>query len=302
MLRWFLALMGITAFLIISSYVIHLYIRNFSPLPIKINALEKVTANGNRYHHQLSPAYLENGNYTNLYICEPELNKEWTKRSKIAIDSTDKNNNTLRYTLIRYLTSKGLRKDSAGIARLSETDIKNIEEGIANPIYTQKTGIKSRLYRLMWELYHYSKGANPSGYSVALRIEYFKTTMEIIKTHFWFGTGTGDIIKSFQEQYNSDRSVIAPRWRLLAHNQILTFMLMFGIFGCTLILLALFVPPFINNKYKSYLFAVFFILLILSMFAIDSFDTHAGISFIALFYSVLLFPEKSITDISKKNN
>jgi hypothetical protein len=302
MLRWFLALLGITLILVSCSYIIHMYTRNFAPLPIKINSLEKYTANGNAYQHQINPPYIENGNYVNLYVCNAEMEKEWKKHSIISIDSTSTDGHVIRYTLMRYLTSKGLRKDSAGIAQLSAKDIKNIEMGIANSIYTQKAGLNSRLYRLMWELYHYSKGANPSGYSVALRIEYLKTGFRIADRMFWFGTGTGDVLKEFYAQYQLDRSPITQQWRLRAHNQMLTFFLTFGIFGFTMISLSIFIPPYMKGKYNDYLFAIFFAIFVLSMLTDDTLETQAGISFVSLFYSVLLFFEKPTTGILEEKN
>jgi hypothetical protein len=302
MLRWFLTLLGISLILVSSSYLIHQYTRNFAPLSIKINSLEKYTVNGNAYQHQINPPYLENGNYVNLYVCKAEMEREWKKISKIDIDSASTDGHIIRYTLMRYLTSKGLRKDSAGITQLSANDIKNIEMGIANSIYTQKAGLNSRLYRLMWELYHYSIGANPSGYSVALRIEYLKTTFKIIDRNFWFGTGTGDVLKEFYAQYQMDHSPITQQWRLRAHNQMLTFLLTFGIFGFILISLSIFIPPYIKGKYKNYLFALFFAIFVLSMLTDDTLETQAGISFISLFYSVLLFFEKQAIDILEEKN
>ncbi len=53
-----------------------------------------------------------------LYVCEPELKKEWNKISTISYESVDRRGQQVSLTIRRYLTSKGLRKDSAALARL----------------------------------------------------------------------------------------------------------------------------------------------------------------------------------------
>jgi hypothetical protein len=298
MLQWTFVVMALSAILIMCSYILHLYTQNFCPLPVDSKLLATHTNKGNIYHHDTRSLLIENGNYVNIYICDKELEEEWPKRSNLQLHGEDNNHNLVKLTLLRYLTSKGLRKDANGVDQLTDTDIQHIEQGIANTLYLQKTGIKPRLYRLMWELYYYSLGANPTGYSVSSRIEYLKTASHAIKRNFWFGTGTGDVLDQLQSQYQTDRSPLTPEWRLRAHNQFVTFLLTFGIFGFLLLMAAIFIPPYIEGKYTDYLFVVFFVVFILSMLGDDTLETHAGISFIVLFYSVLLFRENIPNDIS----
>lgn len=75
--------------------------------------LDAYTVHGNSYYHDTINFRVENGKYVGLYICQKELQKSWASRSKIPIDSLDGKQQTLRFTLIRYLASKNLRKDSA---------------------------------------------------------------------------------------------------------------------------------------------------------------------------------------------
>ena len=39
---------------------------------------------------------------------------------------------------MRYLTSKGLQKDAAGVKALTQQDIRNVENGIANVVFQGK--------------------------------------------------------------------------------------------------------------------------------------------------------------------
>lgn len=293
MVKWFSAILLVLLILLPSTYLIHMYSSNFSPLPVYSASLDKNTVNGNPYMHNTKPEYVENGNYIYIYICETELKREWEKRSSLNYDSLDKAGHPVKYTLFRYLTALGLRKDSAGLTHLNKEDIIHIENSIANPVYVEKSGIKPRFYRAMWELYHYRLGADPSGYSVAQRIEYLKTAIHIIRNNFWFGTGTGDVVKAFQDQYEQDNSPLSPRWRLRAHNQLVTFFLSFGIIGFLIVMISLFVPPFLRKRFNDYLFLSFFFIFVLSMLNEDTLETHAGISFIALFYALLLLSENN---------
>lgn len=303
MVKWFSALGLVLIILLPSTYVIHIFTANFSPLPVDSTTLEKVTMRGNPYTHNTKREYLENGNYIYLYISENELKQEWEERSALNYDSLDKTGHPLKYTLFRYLTALGLRKDSAGLAQLSKSDISHIENSVANPVYTEKKGIKPRVYRALWELYHYRLGADPSGYSVAQRIEYLKTAFHIIRKNFWFGTGTGDVVNAFKVQYVKDNSPLSQKWRLRAHNQFVTFFLSFGLIGFLVIMFSLFVPPFLRKCLNNYLFLTFFLIFVLSMLNEDTLETHAGISFMALFYALLLFSEYDNKPLvsSKKN-
>ena len=166
-----------------------------------------------------------------IYICEVELRNEWNKRSTYYYDGKDKKGQNISQTLIRYLTSKGLRKDSIGVSKLTKEDIGLIEDGYSNYIFKRKLGIYPRIYQILWEIDTYKKQGNPSGHSITQRLEFQKNAIQIIKKNFWLGVGTGDVQQAFNIQYNISNSPLAQRWRLKAHNQLITFFLTFGVFG-----------------------------------------------------------------------
>ncbi len=66
-------------------------------------------------------------------------------------DGKDEKGQELKMTLIRYLNSKGLRKDAEGMDQLDEKDIRNVEQGIANQYYAKKFNLNSRIYKFLWE-------------------------------------------------------------------------------------------------------------------------------------------------------
>jgi hypothetical protein len=279
---------------LICLFLVSLYIRNeirsfYNPGNTYPFPPEQKTANGNPYQHFIERKDIENGHLVWLYISEKELRTGWTKRSSFKYDSIDKKGQELRFTLIRYLTSMGFTKDSVGIASLSDRDINNIEEGITNKLFTEWKPIKSKIYELIWQIDNFRNGGNPSGHSVTQRIEYLKTGWKIFKRNLIFGTGTGDLPDEYKLQYERDNSILRPQYRHLAHNQYLTILASLGIVGFVMMSLSLLVPVFLSKNYRSYLFIVFIITIVLSMFGEDTLETHTGISFFAYFYSLFIF-------------
>lgn len=105
---------------------------------IEVSQLDEMTALGNPYHHDTLVRGVEDGKYLGLYLCETELRETWNSRSQMDYDSNPVGGHQLRETLIRYLTSKDLRKDAEGVNALSEKDIRMIEQGVANYNYVEK--------------------------------------------------------------------------------------------------------------------------------------------------------------------
>lgn len=261
--------------------------------------LEKYTSNKNVYNHNLQRKEIENGNYVWIYVCEEEIKEEWNSRSELKYNGYDLKGQAIKYTIIRYLTSKGMRKDSAAIWKLSNNDIRNIEKGIANYIYSGKFSIRALIYRIIWEFDRYSKGLNPSGHSLTQRLEYWKTGLELAGDNFWLGVGTGDLQDAFDNQYEKNNSILDPVWRLRAHNQFLSFFIAFGIFGFLYSVFALFAPAFIEKKYYDILFMIFFFIGIFSFLNEDTLETHIGATFFAFFYSLLVFGNGNKPDNSE---
>jgi hypothetical protein len=265
------------------------------------DSLTLYTSNNNIYHHDLNRKEIENGKYVWIYVCEDEIRKEWNKRSEFNYGGYDFKGQEIKYTLVRFLTSKGLRKDSVAIWKLSNNDVRNIEKGIANCIYSDKFSAKALIYRIIWEFDSYSKGLNPSGHSLTQRIEYWKTGLKLARKNFWLGVGTGDLQAAFNKQYEDDNSVLDRDWRLRAHNQFLTFFIAFGVFGFLICVFAIFAPVIFEKKYYDTVFMIVFFIGILSFFNEDTLETHTGATFFAFFYALLLFGLKDERENGEKN-
>ncbi len=244
---------------------------------------------GNLYYFDPNNKEVENGQRVWFYVQEQELKQEWEKRSKIPYLGYTENNQLLKFILLRYLTSKGLKKDSSAIASLTNDDIKAIEKGIPNYLYTKRFSLKAQLYSFLWDYYNYRYLNDVNGRSFFQRIEYVKTAWYIIKHHFWLGVGTGNVKKSFDEAYSTLKSPLKPEFRLRAHNQFITFWLTFGIGGFIWFLFS-FIYPFIKNKhYPSFIATIYFIITLISYLNEDTLETQAGLTFVIYFYSVFCF-------------
>ena len=253
--------------------------------------LDQLTVEGNPYTHHMGLSDVENGHYTWIYVCDQELEREWSQVSEIPImGGRTGNGNKLRTTLIRFLTSKGLRKDAAGLRQLSEEEIRAIEKGVANYIYLDRFKFYPRVYELIWEIYRYKLGYDPNDKSVVQRYLFLEAGWNIARTNLIFGTGPGDLRSEFSSYYESVDSPLEDRWRLgFGHNQYLTFLISFGIPGLLICMIALVGPLFLARRQKSFLAMGFLILVLVSMISMDTLEQAFGVGFVAFFYSLFVF-------------
>ena len=251
--------------------------------------LENFTAHGNAYRSDTIPLQVENGSWIGLYICEPELRKAWNGRSSLDYDGKDEKGQDLKFTLFRYMNSLGLRKDMDGMKAMSARDIRNVEMGIANVVYTKNFSLNSRLYKIFWEYQIMEMGLNPGGHSVIQRFEYWKTAVRIISKHFIFGVGTGDVKQAFIDEYQSGKSVLAPQYQHRSHNQYLAIFTGFGLVGFILFIISLVYPALLVKRFFTYHYFVFWLTMVISMLVEDSLETQVGVTLFAFFNTFLLF-------------
>ncbi|HPW66653.1 MAG TPA: O-antigen ligase family protein [Salinivirgaceae bacterium] len=286
--RWVLYIF-LTFFILFSvSYVVRSYAKYSYRADEALDKLEKTTINGNLYKHNTASSQRENGFLVNINVCQKELKQEWNKIANIHYDSLGASHYKVKYTLIRYLTSKGLTKDSVGISKLTMRDIAAIENGITNYIFLDRFSLYPRLYELFWEYEHYRSGGQIGGQSVIQRLYYIEAGWNIFLDNKIIGVGVGDVKSAYDEYYTTTESPLKPAFRLRAHNQYLTFLLTFGIVGIIIIIFSQFYPAYKLKKQEnlSVLFTPFMIIVLLSMLNEDSLETQAGATFYAFFYSL----------------
>lgn len=289
------ALAGVIALFVILIF----YIRNVGKDvnhidPVDFNALEKTTKLGNPYWHDLSNLQVENGGYVWLYVATDELREAWNKRSKYVFDGKDKAEQEIKYTLIRFLTSKGYRKDAEGVSKLTAQEVVMVEDGIASVIYVEKPNIYVRIYKIFWEYNSYQLTQNASGHSVMQRLVFWQTSVKIIREHWLTGVGTGDLEDAFQEEYTKSKTLLDKEFRWRSHNQFLAIFATFGIIGLAWFLFSLVFPAIRLSKYHDFYYLSFFIIVMMSMLTEDTLETQAGVTVFAFFNSFYLFAKKFI--------
>ncbi len=256
---------------------------------IDLNKLDNYTLHGNLYENDTRSKVTENGHLVWIYCCISELKESWNERSKIKIGSKDLNGNNVYFTLIRFLASKGSRKDADAVNSLTASEVNAIERGVTNVNYQSVSSLKSRIYETLWEIDLYKKTGEASGHSLTQRFEYWKTAVNIIKSNLFFGVGTGDVPMAFEQEYVKENSTLSQEWRLRSHNQYLSITVAFGIIGLIWFLTTL-VYPFLNDKKGfNFLYITFFIIAIVSFFTEDTLETQAGVTFYAFLNSFFLF-------------
>jgi hypothetical protein len=279
-----------------SVYIFNVY-KKFSKIKkFDFEYADTHTVNGNEYSFNLNDKSFENGNLVWIYFCECELEKEWNKVSSLRYNEKDLNNNELKYTLIRYITSKGLRKDSVGFSKLNHEDINAVEKGIPNYIYLNKWQVYPIIYNFIWELYHLKNFNYANGHSTAQRIIYFETAFKIIKNNFYLGVGTGNVQIEFNKIYVKEHSILEKKWWHRAHNQYLTFLLTFGIFAFSWILFALFYPLYKQKSNLNFVSFIFLLIVFLSFLNEDTLETQVGLTFFVFFYSLFIFSNENINN------
>ena len=260
--------------------------------PVDLDSLEKKTAQGNDYWHDTIHFPVESGHYVGLYFCRDEMREAWNLRSTLDYDGNTLNGENLEATLARYLTSKDLRKDAAGMAELNEQDIHNVEQGVANYVNWTHPGVYARLAETLFEYGQYRRSNNPNGGSLSQRLEYTKASWHLIKQHPLFGVGTGDIPNAYMTAYDEIQSPLWPQFRHKAHNQYLSITVGFGIIGLVWFLTVLFYPFLSSKQNRTYLYTLFLVILLISMLPEDTIESQAGVSFYAFFNSLFIFAFK----------
>ncbi len=275
--------LAITLMGLFATAVIGLTVWLFKPIPIDPSIFRNLptqTAEGHPYVHFNRLVSPETGKPIYLYICEEELQRDWPTRSSIPYDSLDEKGQPIRFTLLRYLASRELTKDAAGLAQLSDKEIKMVESGIGS---ARNYGLMGRLYGIKYQLVN---NQDPNGNSLLERLEYWKAASGILSSNLLIGVGTGDVQDAFDQYYVRTSSPLHEENRNRAHNMYLTIALTFGIPG--LVLFLAFHGHFLMTAFqrKEVIAVMFLTVALISFLMEDTLETQTGVTFCALFYAI----------------
>lgn len=280
----------VVALVVVASLVIYVpysIIREYrTPDKVVADQLDKYTQLGNPYVFDTVNYRIEDGRYVGVYLSKEEMLEAWNKRSVKKINSEYDDG---YHTLIRYLTSKDLRKDAKGVSQLSDADVNNVENGIANYNYIENPGFKTRIMKIMVAYDNYDKSGDANGSSVFQRIEFIKASFGIINESPIIGVGTGDVADSFEKYYEETNSKLRPENRFRCHNQYLAITVAFGVVGLLWFLFSMFYPIISDAKNRNYFYLIFLLIMMMSMLTEDTLETQIGVTLFAFFNSFLVF-------------
>lgn len=290
--RFVLASIFFSVLFILVSAITHKVDRYYTRNNVDFGMLKQCTVNGRPYQHDTLRRVYENGNLLYINICYPELRAQWARRSATPFDSLDKKGQPLSHTVLRYITSMGYTKDSAGLWQLSDEDIAFIENGATSVVFKKsKLGIDARIYQFLWEIDAYRTEGTVSYSSVIQRLVFTKAALYVIKYNFWFGVGWGDTQEFLNNYYKEFELGLPKNLWCMPHNQYLTVWVGAGFVGFSIFLLALLFPFILRKRYKYFLSFYFLLMIMVSMLSEDTFETHIGITLAVLFSSLFTFGE-----------
>ena len=219
-----------------------------------------------------------------------ELKKEWqTRFPQDSFSYMPNPHNLQRYNvMLRYMASKGLNKDSAGLTRLNEEDLKNIQKNITNYKYPEWSFLHKRIYEFVWEYDEFKNERNINGHSLTMRLYFWKASSALIKENVLFGVGTGDVQNELNKTYIETNSPLDKDWYKRPHNQFLTITVALGILGLVIFLISFLYPIISLKKQLHSLFWPYFLIVCLSFVLEDTLETQAGLSFYAFFFTLFI--------------
>jgi O-antigen ligase len=290
--------------LVVSITTLSNYINTIKNKQLKVinkeyNQIYSTNKLGQQHIHFKHHGQKENGNYIYINIQIDGLKNAWNKRVPADTFSFERRDNLGRYNmLLRYLSSKSLTKDEAGIHALTNEDIDNILNNAPNYEYPNWNYLHKRIYEFVNEYDDFMNHRDVNGHSLAMRFYYWRATLKVIQNHLLLGVGTGDLQQELNKIYERDFPELKKEWYKHTHNQFLNFTATYGIIGLFILLVVLIYPILKLRPYFSPLYAVFYLLLVASFFTEDTLESQAGMGFYAIFNSLFC----SMAWQNKENN
>lgn len=271
---WFMVWLAVVGGM--AAYVTAEYRAYHRLSPLATAPLKAHTANGHPYLH-LQDGMVESGNYVNNYLCYDELRSVWPQRSRVPLDSLTSSGYSVEGALVRYLNALSLPKDSLGVATLTAAQIREVENGVANPVYSHGSMPQKMLYVMFFEYENYRCYRAVEGFTMLQRFELWTATSHIIGRHPWIGVGTGDLEGALEEDFQATKSPLQGS-RLMPHNEYLTLIAQLGI-PIFLLLAFFFFRAAPRLRRQGLLMMAWTVAILVSCLSENTLDSLAGILF-----------------------
>ena len=242
---------------------------------------------GEKYQYDLKDNTTENGFYLWENIAQKELERAWNERSKFSFNSKDKKNQPIKATLYRFLTSKGLNKDSVGLSKLTKNEIQKIENGETSSV--SYNNFEKRIRSLLYQRESRKKNSDPNNQTINQRVVFWKAGIDIFLNQPALGHGPGGAKTEFKKYYKNRNTNLKKSNQLLAHNQFITQAINLGALG-TITWLFILIYSFLKVEKEMYLFFVpYLILMFFAFMSDDMLEVQAGATIFSFFGTLLLF-------------
>ena len=128
--------------------------------------------------------------------------------------------------------------------------------------------------------------------STADRKAAWKSSIDVLKKHWMFGVGTGDVKDVLLEQYRLNNYSFAFENKLNAHNQFLQTFMAIGVAGVLSLILLLLIPGLGSLRTSNFIYFLFLLVFSMNIFGESMFETQGGVVFFA-FFNVILFTSRT---------
>jgi len=198
-------------------------------------ALPRMSADGSEYDHYLQRRVTENGHFIWTEIAWGELAQSWSTRHVLPFDE-------VKGRLIRFLASKGLPKDRAGVSALSEAEVQAVAAGATSIVEWKGVGWARRWNRMRFNWGQWLDGERSGNASLLARSVYQQTAWDAIAGFPWHGHLTGVGSGGGRSAMDAAYGRRFPDWpqdmRHRPHNQWLSTWLELGWAGLVLLLVS----------------------------------------------------------------
>jgi hypothetical protein len=275
-----------TLFFLIGLYVTTI-VNDFYHIKSKERSFQTHSLGGEKYQFDLKDNTTENGFYLWENIAQKELEIAWNRKSEISFNSKDKKNQPVKATLYRFLTSKGLNKDSVGLSKLTKNEIEKIENGETS--FVAYNNFEKRIRSLLFQLESRKKSSDPNNQTINQRVVFWKAGIDIFIIKPVFGNGPGGAKTQFKKFYKNRNTNLNKSNQLLAHNQFITQAINLGGLGATIWVFIL-IYSFLKVEKQMFLFFVpYIILMFFAFMSDDMLEVQAGATIFSFFGTLMLF-------------
>lgn len=238
-----------------------------------VTGLPEQSPSGERYMHKPERHVTENGYHIWTCVAWGELNRAWGLRSQVPYE-------TVQGALIRFLSSKGLCKDAAGVAALSDAEVQAVAAGVPSIVELEGNAWAKRWNRVAYNWGQWLDGRRSPDASILARTVYLQAGLlawlELPPAQWLTGCGPGAVERHLEAVYAAH----FPNWPKTAgkrpHNQYATLLLSLGWLGLGLFIWMLW-QAWLHPPTRPGV-----LLLALSCLTEDTMETQAGVTLVVV--------------------